>query len=132
MNYIFNDIGIILDDGTQISYDEILLERAKIKYKDSILVKFTAYYGRDSFIYKKIMLKSEWEELKNRFEEDDDEELPRSFYLGELAGKHSEVYYEWGNDEEESDIYKIFKFSLSHGESSGDVDILDVIYTEIE
>lgn len=132
MNYIFKDSGILLDDGTHISYDEILFERVKIKYKDSVLVTFTAHYGRDTFISRQIMLKSEWEELKNRFEEDDEDELPKNFYLGEIAGKHSEVYYEWGNHEEEEDIQKIFKFSQNHGESSGDINILDVIYTEID
>lgn len=133
MSYEFTDDGIRIDDEL-LTWDKILRENAKIKLKNSVLLKFDFRYGRDYLYYYIISDRNEWEDIKEQLKKYNITET----YLGEVCGKHSEVYFSLTEDSitEITDIDQIIDFNLSYGTYTRncDVDIIgsfsDRIYEE--
>lgn len=88
-NYKFTEQGIELSSGETISWDTVEKEGCKIKFKDKILIKFDFRYGRDDLYEYIITDKSDWEELVEKLSDLGISET----CLGEICGKHSEVFY---------------------------------------
>ena len=119
-NYEFTDQGIQLSNGELITWDTINKENGKIKFRDKILVKFDFRYGRDDLYEHTIVDKTEWEELIEKLYELDID----STYLGELCGKHSEVYYSLSTWPPTviTDIEEIYNFYNINGYSDRNCD----------
>ena len=112
------------DDGDIIyheSWEEIEHKLLKHKLKDKILVHFNYSYGRhDYFVDSYIMDKDVWNELKAKI-------LNTQIYLGEIAGRHSEVVYDVTEESivEVTDINKIINFNIGNGIRSVSGDCLE-------
>lgn len=87
--YKFTEQGIELSSGETIEWKTINNESNKIKLKNKILIKFDYRYGRDDLYEYVITDKEEWEKLISKLTELGISET----CLGEICGKHSEVWY---------------------------------------
>lgn len=90
-----------------ISYQDIDKERNKFRFANHVLVTLKQGYARDDYVDKFIMDKDEWAEAKRKLLQHGD------LYIGEIAGKHSEVIFYphvKGAITEEFDLNEIVSF----------------------
>ena len=109
---LYSEKGLkLLDNGLELSWEEIDSFRNRIRFKDSILVTFKFRYGRANDYKEKYLLnKTAWELLKKRM-------LDKQIYFGEIAGKHSEVIYQVTEDSiiENDNLEDVIRFHNIYG-----------------
>lgn len=102
----YNAEGMVVD-GTLIPYTAIDQQRNRFRFSNHVLVTLTQQYGRDWYTDEFIMPKDEWATIKAKLLDHG------SLYIGEIAGKHSEViFYPDSKDaiKEEFDLDKIVSY----------------------
>ena len=112
-----------------VSWEEIDRERNKIRFADHVLVTLTQGYARDDYVDTFIMPKDEWAEIKAKMLEHGE------VYIGEIAGKHSEVvFYPTGKNaiREEFDLEKIAKFFAVSGWGHEDMEVRERLEEALE
>ena len=104
-----------------ISWEDLQHKLYEQELSDKILVSFSYSYGRyEDFYDSYLMDKEYWENLKPSL-------LGKDIYLGEIAGRHSEVIYNVTEDSinETTDIEKLINFKINYGISNCDADCLE-------
>lgn len=121
----FDERGISID-GLLLTWDEINEKQELYKFRDKILVHIEWDWGRVGCFYQSfIMNKAEWFDLKNKM-------CGNEIYLGEVAGKHSEIYDILREDHitEISNHEEMVKFNKEHGMENGNVDFIGAFMNE--
>jgi hypothetical protein len=120
---IYTKEGMKIIEGDQeIPWEEIDKFRNQIRFANSILVTFSFSYGRANDYEEKYLFdKDEWAELKARM-------LHKEIYLGEIAGKHSDVTYHVlpGSITENMKLKDIIDFHSMHGMTNTNADPIGI------
>jgi hypothetical protein len=100
----------IIEGDQDIPWEEIDRFRNQIRFANSVLVTLSFQYSRTYFDEKYLYDKDEWAELKARM-------LHKEIYLGEIAGKHSDVTYfvQPGSITENTKLVDIIEFHNRYG-----------------
>lgn len=120
--------GMVVD-GTLIPYKTIDAERNKFRFADHVLVTLSQGYSRDVYVDQFIIPKDEWAEIKAKLLDHGD------LYIGEIAGKHSEVVFypsDKGAIKEEFDIDKIAQYFERSGWGNEDMEVRERLEEALE
>lgn len=88
--YDINENGVTVGTVT-VPWSEIEKYQELSQVKDKILVKMTVCYARDDYHNYELIDIIEWNNFKDLLKKHDISEIP----IGEIAGKHSDVWIDW-------------------------------------
>lgn len=124
----FSEKGVTVGD-VFISYDEIDKARNNFRFANHVLVTLEQGYGRDDYVDKFIMDKDQWTEEKRKLLKHG------QVYVGEIAGKHSEVIFfpdQPGAIKEEFDLKAIVDYFNISGWGDHDMYVLERLEEDYE
>lgn len=119
----YTEQGLVVD-GELITYEAIDKERNKFRFANHVLVTMTQQYSRDDYVDQFIMDKDSWAKIKARLLDHGD------LYIGEIAGKHSEVIFypeAKGAIKEEFDLDKIVSYFEVSGWGDEDMNVRECL-----
>lgn len=111
--YNINEDGVTVGEVT-VPWAEIEKYQELRNIKDRILVKMTVTYARDDYHNYELINIDEWNKFKELLQQYDISTVP----IGEIAGKHSDVWINWKDPsfyQEITDLDQILSFYRVYG-----------------